>query len=61
MPPLPAGAQVVVGVQDPNPVVGGAGLQTLRDAGITVAVPCEVWHPGPRGQLGSEDCKRSVM
>lgn len=34
--------QVVVGVQDPNPLVAGAGMQTLRDAGIAVAGPCEV-------------------
>lgn len=37
--------QVVVGVQDPNPLVAGAGMQTLRDAGIAVAGPCEVIPP----------------
>lgn len=29
--------QVVVGVGDPNPLVGGAGMATLRAAGIEVA------------------------
>ena len=29
--------QVVVGVQDPNPLVGGAGIETLKKAGIAVA------------------------
>lgn len=29
--------QVVVGVGDPNPVVGGAGIKTLLQAGIEVA------------------------
>jgi diaminohydroxyphosphoribosylaminopyrimidine deaminase/5-amino-6-(5-phosphoribosylamino)uracil reductase len=28
--------QVVVGVGDPNPLVGGAGVKTLEAAGITV-------------------------
>ena len=28
--------QVVVGVTDPNPLVGGAGIKTLQDAGISV-------------------------
>lgn len=31
--------QVVVGVVDPNPLVGGKGLKILRDAGVTV---CEI-------------------
>ena len=29
--------QVVVGVGDPNPLVGGAGIKTLEDAGIAVS------------------------
>lgn len=33
-------AQVVVGVSDPNPLVGGQGLQTLKDNGIVVDVGC---------------------
>lgn len=28
--------QVVVGVEDPNPLVGGQGIKTLESAGITV-------------------------
>lgn len=28
--------QVVVGVGDPNPLVGGAGIKTLTQAGIDV-------------------------
>lgn len=32
--------QVVVGVVDPNPLVGGQGIQTLRDNGIQVDVGC---------------------
>ena len=28
--------QVVIGVVDPNPLVGGAGIKTLEDAGIQV-------------------------
>jgi len=31
------GQQVVVGVGDPNPLVGGAGMATLRGAGMAVA------------------------
>lgn len=34
-------ARVVVGVVDPNPLVGGYGVRTLRDAGVAVAVGCE--------------------
>ena len=29
--------QVVVGVGDPNPLVGGAGITTLEKAGISVS------------------------
>ena len=36
----PAPAQVVVGVVDPNPLVGGQGVKTLQDAGISVDVSC---------------------
>ena len=28
--------QVVIGAGDPNPLVGGAGIQTLKQAGIEV-------------------------
>ncbi len=30
--------QVVVGVGDPNPLVAAAGIKTLTDAGISVAL-----------------------
>ena len=30
--------QVVIGVGDPNPLVGGAGIQTLQKAGIEVEI-----------------------
>lgn len=32
--------QVVVGVIDPNPEVGGQGIVRLQKAGITVDGPC---------------------
>lgn len=34
-------AQVVVGAGDPNPLVGGAGIVTLRKAGIEVLAGVE--------------------
>lgn len=34
-------ARVVVGVGDPNPLVGGGGIATCQAAGIQVAVGCE--------------------
>ena len=34
------GVQVVVGVVDPNPLVGGDGIATLRRGGLSVVVGC---------------------
>lgn len=44
-------ARLVYGVQDPNPLVAGKGLQTLRDAGIKIVGPvleteCRALNPG---------------
>lgn len=44
-------AEVVYGMQDPNPLVAGAGLQRLRDAGVRVRGPiheaeCQQLNPG---------------
>jgi pyrimidine deaminase RibD-like protein len=33
-------SRVVVGTVDPNPLVGGQGIERIRNAGITVAVGC---------------------
>lgn len=34
-------AEVVIGIEDPNPLVSGAGVRALREAGISVTVgPC---------------------
>lgn len=41
---------VVIGTQDPNPVVGGKGIQKLRDAGIEIVV----------GVLESEIIKQNI-
>lgn len=37
---VPGCVQVVVGVVDPNPLVGGAGVNRLTQAGIVVDGPC---------------------
>ena len=34
-------SKVVVGMVDPNPLVAGSGVQTLKDAGIEVVVGME--------------------
>ena len=41
---LPLAARVVVGVGDPNPLVDGGGVATLRAAGIEVEVGCDTMN-----------------
>lgn len=56
-------SRVVVGTVDPNPLVGGQGIERIRNAGITVAVGCledecyalnKKWMEGMKEKGGGE-------